>query len=580
MLYSKFQLFNRRVKNNFKNTGYLFFAGGINIKQLIFYFMKTPIIRAALALGIVLASCGPNKEEVEQKEKLYIQQVQTEPMADQMAPAEALYDMAPPPPPPPTNEEYAAIKEDGYLAVSQNPYSTFAIDVDAASYSNMRRMITEGTLPPKDEVRIEEWVNYFSYSYPQPTGGKPFSINTEYADCPWNSEHKLLHIGLKGKEIEQKEAAANNLVFLLDVSGSMEDADKLPLLKKAFRMLLPQLRSEDRVSIVVYAGAAGVVLKPTSGKNRAGILEALENLQAGGSTAGGEGIELAYKLAEDNFIKKGNNRIILATDGDFNVGASSEKELEDLITKKREKGIYLSVLGFGEGNIKDNKMELLADKGNGNYNYIDNILEARKVLVKQFGGTLTTIAKDVKIQIEFNPKYVKEYRLIGYENRRLNTEDFNDDKKDAGELGAGHTVTALYEVVLANSSEKNTNIDDLKYQKTNATDIGKLELANIKFRYKDPGKNDTTSKLISQVVFNNKLDENKTSLNFKLASSVTEFALLMRDSDYKSKANFDQAIALAKQAKGNDEEGYVTELIRLMETSKDLLAANVVVKKD
>lgn len=519
--------------------------------------MRTTVTGAYVALVLLLSSCGTNRsgnrEKKESHDLVYMDAI-----------------AAPAPPAPESTEEYSAVKEQGYQDVFAHPYSTFAIDVDAASYSNMRRMISQGLLPPKDAVRIEEWLNYFSYDYPQPYDNKPFRINTEYSDCPWNAAHKLLQIGLKGKEVDRQEAPANNLVFLVDVSGSMDQPDKLPLLKRAFRMMLPQLRAEDRVSVVVYAGAAGVVLEPVSGRHNDEIMEALENLQAGGSTAGGEGIQLAYKLAEENFIKKGNNRIILATDGDFNVGVSSERELEELITEKREKGVYLSVLGFGEGNLKDNKMELLADKGNGNYYYIDNMLEARKVLVKQFGGTLSTIAKDVKIQVEFNPRYVKEYRLIGYENRSLEEEDFNDDQKDAGELGAGHTVTALYEIVTTASAEKKSKVDAPVYQKSTATAEHGLELANIKFRYKDPGKHDTTSRLISQKVFNNKLDADRTSGDFRLAASVAEFALIMRDSEFKGTADMDHAIALAKAAKGSDEEGYVTELIHLMETARDL----------
>lgn len=523
--------------------------------------MKTPISRAATALVILLSACGSSREEKQKQEEKYYDL--SSPIASE-AP-DAMYQVVPE-----DKEEYAAVKEQGYSSVKQNPYSTFSIDVDAASYTNMRRMILGGTLPPKNSVRVEEWINYFSYKYPQPYNANPFSINTEYSDCPWNADHKLLHIGIKGKETDQKNAAPTNLVFLIDVSGSMDEPDKLPLLKKAFRLLVPQLRSEDHVSVVVYAGAAGVVLKPTSGKNKAEIIKAFDDLNAGGSTAGGQGIELAYKLAEENFKEKGNNRIILASDGDFNVGMSSLQDLEELITEKRENGVYLSVLGFGEGNLKDNKMELLADRGNGNYNYIDNALEARKVLVKQFGGTLNTIAKDVKIQVEFNPEHVKEYRLIGYDNRKLNAEDFNDDKKDAGELGSGHSVTALYEIIPVGSKEKNANVDDLKYQKRSSGSAGSLELASVKFRYKNPGKKDTTSKLISQIIYNNNLAKDKTSQNFKLASAVTEFGLVMNESQYKNQASIEHAILLAKEAKGEDEEGYVSELIRLMEMAGEL----------
>jgi Ca-activated chloride channel homolog len=568
--------------NNFKNflkskkikkEGYLFETSSINIKHLIFYFMKAPINRATIVLALVLASCGPNKESKNTESgEIYCINITD-------SGSEEEYVNYAPPLVVENTEEYSKVKEQGFCSVKQNPYSTFSIDVDAASYSNMRRLLLQGELPPKNSVRIEEWINYFNYHYPQPYGKHPFSITTEYSDCPWNENHKLLHLGLKGKEMDQKDTPANNLVFLIDVSGSMDEPNKLPLLKKSFRLLLPKLRKKDRVAIVVYAGAAGVALKPTSGDDKLKIAEALDNLDAGGSTAGGEGIELAYKLAEENFMAKGNNRIIMATDGDFNLGVSSEQALEELITKKRDAGIYLSVIGFGDGNLKDNKMELLADKGNGNYNYIDNLLEARKILVQQFGGTLNTIAKDVKIQVEFNPKYVKEYRLIGYDNRRLEAADFNNDKKDAGELGSGHMVTALYEIVVAGSEEKNNNVDDLKYQTVNSSKEGGLELANIKFRYKNPSKNDTVSHLITQLVYNNKLDKKKTSANFKLASSVTEFGLVLGDSEFKNEASLDQAIELAKQSKGEDEEGYVGELIRLMSMAKDLGAEKELAEK-
>ena len=346
-------------------------------------------------------------------------------------------------------EGYSAIHENGYKDVLNQPLSTFSIDVDKASYSNVRRFINMGQLPPMDAVRIEEMINYFSYDYPEPAGDHPFSVYTELSKCPWNDGHQLFYIGLKGKNMDKKELPASNLVFLIDVSGSMESPNKLPLLKSAFQLLVNELRPADRVAMVVYAGAAGVVLKATPGNEKETILNALNQLQAGGSTAGGQGIMLAYKIAHENFIDGGNNRIILATDGDFNVGASSNAEMERLIEKEREKGIFITVLGFGMGNYKDDKMEIIADKGNGNYAYIDNIQEARKVLVGEFAGTLFTIAKDVKFQLEFNPSRVKAYRLIGYENRLLNDEDFNNDRKDAGEMGAGHVVTALYEIIPA-----------------------------------------------------------------------------------------------------------------------------------
>ncbi|MEM9982847.1 MAG: von Willebrand factor type A domain-containing protein, partial [Bacteroidota bacterium] len=362
-------------------------------------------------------------------------------------------------------EEYGIIKENQFLEVKKTPLSTFSIDVDRAAYSNVRRFINNGQMPPKDAVRIEEMINYFAYEYPQPTGTHPFAVHTEVAACPWNSAHQLALVNLQAKKIPTDNLPPSNLVFLIDVSGSMSSANKLPLLKSAFKLLTQQLRAQDKVSIVVYAGAAGLVLPPTPGNNQQAIVEALERLNAGGSTAGGAGIELAYKVAKENFMEGGNNRVILATDGDFNVGASSDDDMIRLIEEKRKTGIFVTTLGFGMGNYKDAKMEKIADKGNGNYAYIDNIQEAKKVLINEFGGTMFTVAKDVKLQLEFNPAQVKAYRLIGYENRLLNKEDFNDDTKDAGELGAGHTVTALYELIPVDAAGDNIKpVDDLKYQ--------------------------------------------------------------------------------------------------------------------
>ncbi len=449
-----------------------------------------------------------------------------------------------------------------------------SIDVDKASYSNVRRFITQGNLPPADAIRVEEMINYFNYSYPQPKNADPFSITTEYTECAWNKNHNLIHIGIQGKEIKADKMPANNLVFLIDVSGSMMDANKLPLLKSGLRLLVDQLRPEDKVSLVVYAGAAGVVLPATSGNNKEKINEALEQLQAGGSTAGGEGILLAYKIAKENFITNGNNRIILATDGDFNIGASSDGEMVRLIEKKREEGVFLTVLGFGSGNYKDSKMEQLADKGNGNYAYIDNILEAKKVLVKEMGGTLLTIAKDVKIQIEFNPAKVKAYRLLGYENRLLNNEDFNDDKKDAGELGAGHTVTAIYEIIPANSTELVASVDPLKYQKPLSSDPKPTsnEVMTIKFRYKEP--KDSTSKLITKIMLDDKKSFTSVSENCKFSSAVAQFGMILRDSKFKGDADYKSVLALAKQSKGKDDDGHRAEFIRLVEMAGLLKTKN------
>ena len=411
-------------------------------------------------------------------------------------------------------------------------------------------------------------VNYFNYEYEQPKGDDPFSVYTELAACPWNSKHQLLHIGLQGKIIPTENLPASNLVFLLDVSGSMNSADKLPLLKSGFKMLVNQLRDEDKVSIVVYAGAAGVVLEPTSGKDKAKILDALEKLTAGGSTAGGAGIQKAYELAERHFIQGGNNRVILATDGDFNVGVNSPDGLEKLIEKKRESGIFLTVLGFGTGNYKDNRMEVLADKGNGNYAYIDNLLEAKKTLVSEFGGTLFTIAKDVKLQLEFNPAYVQGYRLIGYENRMLAAEDFNNDKKDAGELGSGHTVTALYEIVPAGVEDSPYlgSVDDLKYQrnepKVENKGLKNGELLTVKLRYKKPDED--KSKRILHIVSNRPVNENATSENFRFSAAVAQFGMLLQESEYSGDASYSKVLALGKGAQGKDEEGYRAEFLNLV----------------
>ncbi|MCW3102186.1 MAG: magnesium chelatase subunit [Bacteroidetes bacterium] len=522
--------------------------------------MKSSTLLVMASLALIAAAC--NNSSTEEKAD------NTPVCYDVTLPAPCL-ELCAPLPQDETDEAYSAITENKFHNSKSDPLSTFSIDVDAASYSNVRKKLMDGVLPPADAVRIEEFINYFSYSYPKPAGKEPFAIYTEYAECPWNSKHTLLQIGLKGKEIDAMHAAPNNLVFLLDVSGSMDEPDKLPLLKRAFRLMIPKLRAEDRVSIVVYAGNAGLILDGARGDQQEKIIDALDKLEAGGSTAGGEGINLAYATAKEHYLKNGNNRIILSTDGDFNVGISSVPELEKLIAAKREEGIYLSVLGFGQGNLKDNTMETLADKGNGNYYFIDNILEARKVLVSQFGGTLSTIAKDVKIQVEFNPARVKEYRLIGYENRMLAAEDFNDDKKDAGELGAGHCVTALYEIVPAGSSDSKANVDDLKYSGQPGSS-GSPDLATVKFRYKGAKKNDTTSFCLQKVVYPLAALKEKSSSNMKLAAAVSEFGMLLRDSNEKGDASYEEAITLASAAKANDEEGYVAGLIDLMKIAKDL----------
>ena len=474
---------------------------------------------------------------------------------------------------PENTESYGSVNENGYRDPLKTPYSTFSIDVDNASYSNVRRFINLGQQVPADAVRIEEMVNYFKYDYPQADSEHPFSVYTETGVCPWNRNHYLLHIGLRGKEIDKGELPPSNLVFLLDVSGSMDQPNKLPLLKSAFGLLVNELRAQDRVAIVVYAGAAGVVLESTPGKHKEMIMQALDNLQAGGSTAGGQGIMLAYKIAEKNFMKEGNNRIILATDGDFNVGVSDNQSMERLVEEKRGLGVYMTVLGFGMGNIKDDKMEIIADKGNGNYAYIDNIQEARRILVQEFGGTLFTIAKDVKFQVEFNPAYVKSYRLVGYENRLLNDEDFNDDTKDAGEMGAGHTVTALYEIIPAGSEENPTLIDPLRYQSDHNSAVMRMplrdtpeEMCNIKLRYKQP--DGLTSMMFEKRVGTKVKAVNETSDRFRFSAAVASFGMILRNSQYKGSATLSDVITLASGARGSDPDGYRAEFVRLVQASK------------
>lgn len=478
---------------------------------------------------------------------------------------------------PQNTENYAHITENAFKKVTNDPLSTFSIDVDAASYSNMRRFINNGGLPPKDAVRIEEMINYFDYSYAQPKGDDPVNIVTEIGAAPWNSQHRLVHIGLKAKNIPTEKLPPSNLVFLIDVSGSMESHNKLPLLVSSLRLLTDNLRDQDKVAIVVYAGNSGLVLPSTSGDNKQAIKEALSKLSAGGSTAGGAGIKLAYKVATENFIKGGNNRIILATDGDFNVGASSDGDMQTLIEEKRKSGVFLTVLGFGMGNYKDSKMEVLANKGNGNYAYIDNISEARKVLINEFGGTLFTVAKDVKLQIEFNPAKVRAYRLIGYENRLLNNEDFNDDKKDAGEMGAGHTVTALYEIIPVGVESKFIkSVDALKYQdvpKVTPSSNNTNEMLTVKMRYKQPDGD--SSKLLQKPVIDSYQDKlNKTSDNFRFSASVAMFGMLLRQSDFVQESSFEKAIALADGAKGIDKEGYRAEYVKLAKSAQ-LLAKDL-----
>ncbi len=475
-------------------------------------------------------------------------------------------------------ESYNAITENGFKSPMTDALSTFSIDVDAASYSNMRRFIQRGQLPPKDAVRVEEMINYFGYNYPEPKGNDPVSITADVTDAPWNKNHRLVRIGLKAKTISTENLPASNLVFLIDVSGSMQGPDRLELLKTSLKLLTDQLRPSDKVAIVVYAGAAGLVLPSTNGNNQQKIKDALTNLSAGGSTAGGAGIKLAYETAKNNFIKGGNNRIILATDGDFNIGASSDAEMQRMIESYRNDGIFLSVLGFGSGNLKDSKMEAIADKGNGNYAYIDGINEAKKVLINEFGGTLFTVAKDVKLQVEFNPVKVEAYRLVGYENRLLNNEDFKDDKKDAGEMGSGHTVTALYEIIPKGYKDEFVKkTDEMKYQKPSGVSNSD-ELLTVKMRYKLPDAN--KSKELSVALMDKGLKIENASIDFKFVAAVAEFGLLIRDSEFKQNANFDNAIALAKTGKGVDDNGYRAEFIQLVENAKLLSKKDVISKND
>ena len=453
--------------------------------------------------------------------------------------------------------QYAHVDEHAFKLAKTDPVTTFAIDVDKASYANVRRFLTQGMRPPADAVRIEEMINYFTYRYPQPGGDVPFSITTEVAGCPWEPKNRLLRIGIQGRNLDEWKMAPNNLVFLIDTSGSMQPPNRLPLLLQSFRLLANQLRAEDHVAIVVYAGSAGLVLPPTSGADKHKILGTLDQLNAGGSTAGGAGIELAYEVAQQQFIADGNNRVILATDGDFNVGVSSIQELEELIERKRKSGIFLSVLGVGDDNFQDAKMELLADKGNGNYFYLDSQKEAEKVFKRELTGTLVTIAKDVKVQLDFDPSRVESYRQIGYENRALKNEDFEDDTKDAGELGAGHSVTALYEIVPASQSRG--------------------AIATVKLRYKEPSG--STSRLIAS----NASDEGKSAFDaspdMQFAAAVAEFGMLLRNSAYRGTSSWADVLRLARVARGEDMDGLREEFIRMTESARALGDPHVAVNQ-
>lgn len=474
------------------------------------------------------------------------------------------------------SESYDELVENQFYDPTLDPLSTFAIDVDRAAYSNVRRFINASQKPPANAVRIEEMINFFEYNYQQPSRNEPLVIHTTYTDCPWNENNKILHLGLQAKNINVENLPPSNIVFLIDVSGSMSNANKLPLVQASMKLLVRQMRPQDLISIVTYAGRAGIVLKPTSGDNKDLIIAKIESLSSGGSTAGAEGIITAYNLAEKTYLKNGNNRVVLATDGDFNVGISDNSSLEKLIEEKRNTGIFLSVLGYGMGNYQDDKMQLLADKGNGNHAYIDNIQEANKVLVKEFGSTMYTLAKDVKLQIEFNPNHVSSYKLIGYENRLLNKEDFNDDTKDGGEMGVGHTVTAMYEIVPTNSEEITSNVNDLKYQSFVKNVKYSDELATVKFRYKDP--KDSKSKMVEKVISTSIKDLKNVSDNVRFSLAVTQFGQVLRsNADINT---YDRIIALAVSASTNDKDGYRLEFIKLVESAKLLFGMNSQVENE
>ena len=498
--------------------------------------------------------------------------------------------MVPPPAPPPppqiaagngqpmeqedkgNTEQYSRIDDNPFFRTQTAPLSTFSADVDTASYSNLRRFLRDGSRPPKDAVRIEEMINYFSYDYPQPAKNDPFSITTDIGPAPWNAKHMLVRVGLKAPAIDDRQVPARNLVFLLDVSGSMNQTNKLPLLKQAMGLLVETLRPNDKVSIVVYAGASGMALAPTSGNEKDKIRQAIFALEAGGSTNGAQGIQLAYETATKTFIKNGINRVILCTDGDFNVGMTNEGDLTRLIEQERARGVFLTVLGFGMGNIKDGTLEKLADRGNGNYGYIDSLFEARKVLVKEAGATLVTVAKDVKLQLEFNPATVAGYRLIGYENRILRHEDFNDDKKDAGDIGAGHSVTALYEVVPAGVEVPSAKVDALKYQKTPGAKAVQNtgELMTVKVRYKAPDAN--TSKLLERAVKGTPGELAKMSNDFRWAAAIAGFGMMLRDSPHRSNLTWKQVQSLAEGALGEDKEGYRKQALEMIRAASRMPA--------
>ncbi len=472
---------------------------------------------------------------------------------------------------PGNTDEYSSLTRNIFHSPVTEPLSTFSIDVDTAFYSQMRAMLNSGRLPAPNSVRIEELVNYFDYDYPEPEPGDDFAVYTELGANPWNQERQLLHIGINARKVKSKTAPPMNLVFLIDVSGSMNQANKLPLVKESMKLLVQEMRPQDKISMVVYAGRAGIVLEPTSGNQKSTIIAALDRLNAGGSTAGGQGIELAYSVARENYLPEGNNRVILCTDGDFNVGVSSTADLENMIENYRKQGVFLTILGFGMGNYKDDRMEALSNKGNGNYAYIDEIREARKVLVHQLPGTLFAIAKDVKFQIEFNPAHVKAYRLVGYENRMLRAEDFKDDTKDAGELGAGHTVTAIYEIIPAGSKEKIAEVDELKYQSPK-TNVQSSELATVKIRYKKPDQDKSIPLDVAVGKTPRSLD--KCSITYRWASAVAGFGLLVSAQENVGELSWKMVKSLAQGSMNEEDDELRTEFIGLIDKAAKLAHNN------
>ena len=482
----------------------------------------------------------------------------------------AVYDVQETSPHVTNTERYQKQPDQPVKAVAQEPVSTFSIDVDTGSYANVRRFLNDGGLPPEDAVRIEEIVNYFPYNYPLPTGTHPFAIHTQTVDSPWQPEAKLIKIGIQAQDLAKKELPPANLVFLVDVSGSMDEPDKLPLVKKTLRILTEQLRPQDKVTLITYADGEALVLPPTSGDNKDEILRAINKLQAGGSTAGESALKMAYEQAQKAYVKNGINRILLATDGDFNVGVSSTDALKSMVAEKRKSGISLTTLGFGTGNYNEDMMEQIADAGDGNYSYIDNEKEAKKVLQHQLTSTLATVAQDVKIQVEFNPATVKEYRLVGYTNRTLRNEDFNNDKVDAGDIGSGHSVTAIYEII---PQGKQGWLNDSRYQKAPAASGSKNEYAFVKVRYKLPGQ--STSKLIEQAVPAVSIPLAQADEDTRLALAAASYAQALRGDEYNGKLDWDAIEQMAKQAKGKDPFGLQEEFVELVEIAKSLSSKRV-----